>query len=162
MLGRDEDDPLFIQVKEAQASVLESHVQKSTFSNHGQRVVEGQLLMQAASDILLGWSRVLGADGTMRDFYMRQLWDWKASANIDVMTPEILTVYGQICGWTLARAHARSGDPVAIGAYLGSGDDVRRRHGVDSAVAYADQNEKDHRAFKDAIARGLITATSGL
>ena len=161
LLGRDASDPLFLQVKEAEASVLEPYSTKSQFSNHGQRVVEGQLLMQAASDILLGWDRVVGADDNARDFYFRQLWDWKASANVDIMTPEIFSVYAEICGWTLARAHARSGDPVAIGSYLGSGttfDDAMARF----AVAYADQNEADYRAFTDAIAKGKIEAVTGV
>jgi Uncharacterized protein conserved in bacteria (DUF2252) len=152
---------LFIQVKEAQASVLEPYSTKSQFTNHGQRVVEGQLLMQAASDILLGWDRVVGADDQPRDFYFRQLWDWKASANVDVMPPETFAVYAEICGWTLARAHARTGDPVAIGSYLGSGttfDDAMARF----AVAYADQNEADYRAFTDAIAKGKIEAVTGV
>ncbi len=161
LLGRDAGDPLFLQVKEAEASVLEPYTTKSQFTNHGQRVVEGQLLMQAASDILLGWDRVVGPDDVARDFYMRQLWDWKASANVDVMTPETFAVYAEICGWTLARAHARSGDPVAIGTYLGSGttfDDAMARF----AAVYADQNDADHREFTDAIAKGTIEAVTGV
>ena len=108
-----------LQVKEAEASVLERFSGKSDASNHGQRVVEGQHLMQSASDIFLGWHRVEAPDGT-RDFYMRQLWDWKASAAVETMTPDLLGTYASMCAWTLARAHARSGDPIAIGAYLGS------------------------------------------
>ncbi len=121
LVGRDNDDPLFLQVKEAEASVLEPFLTKSSFANHGQRVVEGQRLMQAASDIFLGWQRVDGVDGRTHDYYMRQLWDWKASADVDAMDPQVLGVYGQICAWALARAHARSGDRIAIAAYLGSG-----------------------------------------
>ena len=122
MLGRDNDDPLFLQLKEAQPSVLEPFLGKSQYANHGQRVVEGQRLMQAASDIMLGWHRVTGVDGVKRDFYFRQLWDQKGSAIIEGMKPRELGAYAEICGRTLARAHARSGDAVAIGAYLGSSD----------------------------------------
>jgi uncharacterized protein (DUF2252 family) len=161
LLGRDDDDPLFIQVKEAEASVLEPHLGQSGFANHGQRVVEGQRLMQASSDILLGWERVDGVDGRTHDYYMRQLWDWKASANIEVMEPGPMKVYGQICGWTLARGHARSGDAIAIGSYLGSGgvfDEALREF----AELYADQNELDHARLVDAIAHGEIQAESGV
>ena len=126
LVGRDNTDPLFLQVKEAEASVLEPFLKKSTYSNHGQRVVEGQRLMQATSDIFLGWQRVDGVDGRTHDYYMRQLWDWKASANIETMTPELLSFYGQICGWTLARAHAKSGDRIAIGEYLGTSESFDR------------------------------------
>jgi uncharacterized protein (DUF2252 family) len=121
MFGRDDSDPLFMQAKEAQRSVLAPFAGESKFKNQGQRVVEGQRLMQAASDILLGWVHVTGFDGEPRDFYVRQLWDWKSSADIDTMPPELMMTYGRMCGWTLARAHARSGDAVAIGAYLGGG-----------------------------------------
>jgi uncharacterized protein (DUF2252 family) len=161
LLGRDQDDPLFIQVKEAEASVLEPYLGHSGFANHGQRVVEGQRLMQATSDILLGWERVQGVDGRTHDYYMRQLWDWKASANIDTMEPGPMKVYGQVCGWTLARGHARSGDAVAIGAYLGSGgvfDEALREF----AALYADQNELDHQRLVDAIAKGEVQAESGI
>ena len=120
LVGRDNSDPLFLQVKEAEASVMEPFLKKSAYNNHGQRVVEGQRLMQATGDIFLGWQRVDGADGRTHDYYMRQLWDWKASANIEAMTPELLSFYGQICGWTLARAHAKSGDRIAISEYLGT------------------------------------------
>jgi uncharacterized protein (DUF2252 family) len=161
LLGRDERDPLFIQIKEAEASVLEPHLKKSEYSNHGQRVVEGQRLMQAASDILLGWDSVPGLDGETRDYYMRQLWDWKASVDIATMPPENLSIYAQICGWTLARAHARSGDAIAIGSYLGSGD-VFDRAIVDFAGAYAEQNDLDHRQLVDAIKSGKIQATTGV
>jgi uncharacterized protein (DUF2252 family) len=161
LVGNDNQDPLFLQVKEAEASVLERFTAKSTYANHGQRVVEGQRVMQAASDIFLGWDRVKAPDGVTRDFYFRQLWDWKASADIDSMIPEGLIIYGQICGWTLARAHARSGDPVAIGAYLGSSETFDRAIG-EFAVAYADQNAVDHQALVDAIASGTIEATMGV
>ena len=161
LLGRDEHDPLFIQIKEAEGSVLEPHLKKSEYANHGQRVVEGQRLMQAASDILLGWDNVQGLDGETRDYYMRQLWDWKASADIATMPPENLSLYAQICGWTLARAHARSGDAIAIGAYLGTGD-VFDRSIVDFAGAYAEQNDLDHRQLVDAIHSGKVQATTGV
>jgi uncharacterized protein (DUF2252 family) len=160
-VGRDHDDPLFLQIKEAQTSVLEPYAGVSVFDQQGQRVVAGQRFMQAVSDILLGWMRITGIDGEVRDFYIRQLWDAKASADIETMTLNGMTVYGQICGWTLARGHARSGDPIALGAYLGGGD------GFDRAVcsyarAYADQNEADHRAFVAAIDAGRVTAESGI
>ena len=119
-VGEESDDVLFLQVKEAEESVLERFTSKSTIANHGQRVVEGQRLMQAASDIFLGWQRVELPDGNHRDFYVRQLWDWKASAAFETMTPDILRIYASICAWTLARAHARSGSATAIGAYLGA------------------------------------------
>ena len=161
MLGRDDDDPLFLQVKEAEASVLEAHLGQSGFANHGHRVVEGQRLMQASSDILLGWERVQGVDGRVHDYYMRQLWDWKASANIETMEPATMKVYGQVCGWTLARGHARSGDAIAIGAYLGSGS-VFDQAVREFAVTYADQNERDHARLVDAIARGEVQAELGI
>ena len=142
-LGRDPADPLFLQIKEAEASVLEAHAGRSGFANHGQRVVEGQRLLQASSDILLGWIRTPGFDGTDRDFYVRQLWDWKMSADIEAMTTEALMVYAQLCGWTLARAHARSGDRIAIAAYLGSSDTFDRAI-ADFSRTYADQNERDY------------------
>ena len=122
MMGRDGQDPLFMQAKEAEASVLEPYVGASDFGNHGERVVEGQWLMQAASDILLGWLPALGIDERERDFYVRQLWDGKRSVEIETLPPEGLVIYGRVCGWTLARAHARSGDRIAIGAYLGKGE----------------------------------------
>ena len=159
MLGRDNDDPLFLQIKEAQTSVLEHFLGKSSYTNHGQRVVEGQRLMQAATDIFLGWAQVTESDGAKRDFYMRQLWDWKASADISSMTPELLTTYGQICGWTLARAHARTGDGIAIGSYLGESDGFDRAI-TEFAASYADQNTEDHRALVDAIAAGTVAARS--
>jgi uncharacterized protein (DUF2252 family) len=157
LVGRDEADPLFLQVKEAQTSVLEPFVARSQFANQGERVVAGQLLMQAASDIFLGWQRVAGFDGEQRDFYIRQLRDWKASARIDRMTPLEMEVYAHLCAWTLARAHARSGDRIAIAAYLGQSrvfDTAIARF----AEAYADQNEQDFAALKRAIASGRIEA----
>ncbi len=142
-LGRDASDPLFLQIKEAEASVLEPYAGRSGFANHGQRVVEGQRLLQASSDILLGWIRTTGLDGVDRDFYLRQLWDWKMSADIDTMTPKLLGIYAQLCGWTLARAHARSGDRIAIAAYLGSNDTFDRAI-ADFSRDYADQNDRDY------------------
>jgi uncharacterized protein (DUF2252 family) len=160
--GRDRDDPLFLQVKEAEASVLEEFLGPSEFKNHGERVVTGQQLMQAASDIFLGWLRVTSPlDGKRRDFYGRQLKDWKGSAEIDQMVPEGMTVYGRLCGWTLARAHARSGDRVAIASYLGKGD-VFDRAILEFSLAYADQNESDYRRLLEAIDSGRINAVTGL
>jgi uncharacterized protein (DUF2252 family) len=149
MLGQS-GEPLFLQAKEAQQSVLAPFAGKSEFGNQGRRVVEGQRLMQAASDILLGWVHVTGIDGAARDFYVRQLWDWKTSADIDRMLPSGMAAYCRLCGWTLARAHARSGDAVAIGSYLGAGDSFDQAL-VRFSEAYADQNERDHRALIEAI-----------
>jgi uncharacterized protein (DUF2252 family) len=160
-LGLDGQDPLFLQVKEAQASVLEEYVAKSGYSNHGERVVAGQHLMQASSDIFLGWKRMTGVDGIARDFYVRQLKDWKGSAEVESMAPEGMGHYGQMCGWTLARAHARSGDRVAIATYLG-GNDTFDRALAEFAEAYADQNEQDYNALVDAVKSGRITAETGL
>ena len=160
-MGSDESDPLLLQVKEAEASVLEAYTGKSQFANHGQRVVEGQRMMQAASDIFLGYQHITGPDGVTRDFYMRQLWDWKASADIESMSREGLGIYAQICGWTLARAHARSGDRVAIAAYLGKGATFDRAIS-EFAAAYADQNDLDYRALVDAIDQGRIQARTGI
>jgi uncharacterized protein (DUF2252 family) len=158
MLGRDESDPLFLQVKEAEASVLSRFVGASKYTNQGQRVVAGQRLMQAASDIFLGWQRTeAGLDGQQRDFYVRQLRDWKFSMPIEIMVPRGMRIYGELCGWTLARAHARSGDRIAIAAYLG-GSDVFDQAITRFAAAYADQNERDHKALVDAVAAGRITA----
>jgi uncharacterized protein (DUF2252 family) len=162
MLGRDSQDPLFLQMKEAEASVLEEFLGPSEFSNHGQRVVVGQRLMQATSDIFLGWLHVdSGLDGKPRDFYARQLKDWKGSAEIEQMVPKAMTAYGQLCGWTLARAHARSGDRIAIAAYLGNGDSFDRAI-VEFSKAYADQNERDYQALATAVKSGRITAETGL
>jgi uncharacterized protein (DUF2252 family) len=158
MLGRDNSDPLFLQIKEAQASVLESVLGPSEFADHGRRVVEGERLMQAASDIFLGWIHGEGKiDGEVRDFYVRQLWDWKSSVDTETILPRGLTAYAHACGWTLARAHARSGDRIAIGAYLGRS--ARFDHAIaEFAAAYADRNEQDHRALVQAVADGTITA----
>ncbi len=159
--GRDAGDPLVLQAKEAQASVLAPHVGASRFSNQGRRVVEGQRLMQAASDIFLGWDRVTGLDGLRRDFYVRQLWDGKLSADLERMAPERMAAYGRACAWTLARAHARSGDRVAIAAYLGGGDAFDRAM-VAFADEYADQNERDHAALTGEVRAGRITAQTGI
>jgi uncharacterized protein (DUF2252 family) len=161
MLGRNNDDPLFLQLKQAEASVLEPFLGKSQYANHGQRVVEGQRLMQAASDIMLGWDRITGPDGGKWDFYMRQLWDNKGSAIIEGMKPRELAAYAEICGQTLARAHARSGDAVAIGAYLGSGNAMDRAL-ADFAELYADQNELDYAALSAAVKNGNVIAQTGL
>jgi uncharacterized protein (DUF2252 family) len=161
MLGRDVDDPLFLQAKEAGASVLEPYVGKSTYSNHGQRVVEGQRLVQSGSDILLGWIREKNADGVAHDFYVRQLWDAKGSAPVETMTQPNLADYGRLCGWTLAKAHARSGDPIAIAAYLGKSD-VFDRALAGFAEAYADQNERDHALLDEAVKEGRVTAETGV
>jgi uncharacterized protein (DUF2252 family) len=161
LLGRDSDDPLFLQAKEASASVLAAHVGKSAYANQGQRVVEGQRLMQAASDIFLGWDRLEGVDGVTRDYYVRQLRDWKGSWAPETMSPEAMSLFGQMCGWTLARAHARSGDRIAIAAYLGSSDTFDRAiEGF--AAAYADQNERDHAALQAAADEGRIAVESGV
>ena len=162
MLGRDDSDPLFLQAKQAQPSVLSRFAGASRYANQGQRVVAGQRLMQATSDIFLGWQRVEGGlDGGTRDFYIRQLRDWKFSLDVDAMIPRGMRLYGQLCGWTLARAHARSGDRIAIASYLG-GSDVFDRAITDFAAAYADQNERDHQALVDAVTAGRITAERDL
>ena len=162
MLGRDDSDPLFLQVKEAEESVLSRFVGASKYANQGQRVVAGQRLMQAASDIFLGWVHIVaGLDGRERDFYVRQLRDWKFSVDISTMVPDGMRQYGQLCGWTLARAHARSGDRIAIASYLGNGD-VFDKAIAQFAVAYADQNEKDHDALVDAVKSGRIMAEQGV
>ena len=161
MLGRNDEDPLFLQVKEADASVLEPFAGRSVFKNHGQRVVEGQRLMQASSDIFLGWIRATGVDGVDRDFYVRQLWDWKASALVETFTPRAFVAYAKMCGWTLARAHARSGDRIAIASYLGSGI-VFDEAIADFSAAYADQNEVDYEMFKAAVDDGRLKAETGL
>ena len=162
MLGRDESDPLFLQVKEAEASVLSRFVGASTYTNMGERVVAGQRLMQASSDIFLGWQRAeAGLDGKQRDFYVRQLRDWKYSIVIEALLPRGLRIYGQLCGWSLARAHARSGDRIAIAAYLGSSDAFDTAI-TQFAAAYADQNERDHQELVDAVASGRLTAEPDL
>ena len=162
MLGRDESDPLFLQVKEAEESVLARFAGASRYNNQGERVVNGQRLMQAASDIFLGWQRVAaGLDGKSRDFYVRQLRDWKFSVDIGAMIPRGLRLYGELCGLTLARAHARSGDEIAIAAYLGASD-VFDNAIADFAAAYADQNERDFEAFTAAISSGRLVAERGV
>jgi uncharacterized protein (DUF2252 family) len=161
LLGRDEADPLFLQAKEAESSVLEPFLGRSEFTTSGQRVVEGQRLMQSASDIMLGWLRVTGIDGVERSFYVRQLWDGKASAIIEVMEPQTMAMYAEICGWTLAKAHARSGDAVAIASYLGSSDAFDRSLAA-FAEAYADQNERDYQELVGAVRNGRVTAEEGL
>jgi uncharacterized protein (DUF2252 family) len=161
MLGVDDGDPLVLQFKEAEASVLEPYLARSEYANHGQRVVEGQRLMQSASDIMLGWFRTPGVDGVERDFYIRQLWDGKGSALVELMEPNALAIYAEVCGWTLARAHARSGDAAAIASYLGGGD-VFDRAMASFAEAYADQNERDYAAFQRAVADGRLQAETGL
>jgi uncharacterized protein (DUF2252 family) len=161
MMGRDGQDPLFLQAKEAEASVLEPYVGESEFGNHGERVVEGQWLMQAASDILLGWLPALGFDGGKRDFYVRQLWDGKRSVAIETLPPKGLAIYGRVCGWTLARAHARSGDRIAIGSYLGKGKAFDRAI-AEFSERYADQNELDYGMLADAAKSGRIEVETDL
>ena len=163
LVGRDGQDPLFLQLKEAEASVLEEHLGPSEFENHGQRVVVGQRLMQASSDIFLGWLHVSRSpvDGQPRDFYGRQLKDWKGSAEIDQMDPERMAIYGKLCGWTLARAHARTGDRVAIASYLGNGPSFDRAV-LEFSDAYADQNDRDYQQLVAAVKSGRIVAQTGL
>jgi hypothetical protein len=161
MEGRDDQDPLFLQVKEAEASVLERFTAKSRFDNQGMRVAAGQRLMQASSDIFLGWERIEGFDGRRRDFYFRQLRDWKGSVDIEKMVPNGLSAYGRLCGWTLARAHARSGDRIAIARYLGKGN-VFDRAVTAFTEQYADQNERDHQALQRAVANGRVQAVQGV
>ncbi len=156
--GRDDQDPLFLQVKEATSSVLEDHLPKSRYKHHGERVVRGQRMMQAASDIYLGWT--VGFDVT-RHFYWRQLRDMKGSALVETMSPATMTIYANICSWTLARAHARSGDPVAIAEYLGTSDKFDRAI-TSFSEGYADQNQRDYEAFVGAIRSGRLQATEGV
>jgi uncharacterized protein (DUF2252 family) len=163
LLGRDGDDPLFLQAKEAQASVLEDHLPPSVHEQAGERVVVGQRLMQASSDIFLGWQRVLpdeSMDGQQHDYYVRQLADMKGSARVEKMDATALALYGRLCGWTLARAHARSGDRVAIASYLGRGS-VFDRAIAEFATTYADQNDRDHAALAAAASAGRITVRAG-
>jgi uncharacterized protein (DUF2252 family) len=155
--GRDQQDPLFLQVKEATASVLEDHLPKSRYKQHGERVVQGQRLMQAASDLFLGWTK--GVD-VNRHYYWRQLRDMKGSAEVEAMAPVALSFYAGICGWTLARAHARSGDPVAIAEYLGD-DDQFDRSITDFSKRYAEQNERDYQAFAAAVRSGRLEVLEG-
>jgi hypothetical protein len=159
--GVDGGDPLFLQAKEAGDSVLTRFTGTKRRGQNGERVVTGQRLMQAASDIFLGWQRVDGIDGVKRDFYIRQLRDWKASIAPEQMVPAGMTVYGRMCGWTLARAHARAGDRVTIASYLGRKDTFDQAV-ADFAVAYADQNEKDHARLTDEISAGRLEAVFGL
>jgi hypothetical protein len=156
LLGKDDpSDDLVLQFKEANASVLESVGSPSQYDNHGRRVVEGQRLMQASSDMLLGWTRVPGVDGVWRDFYVRQMWDWKTSPDLEAMDSLAMGVYARVCGWTLARAHARSGNRYAIAAYLGSGRTFARAM-QEFAESYADQNQRDYEAFLRAIVEDRI------
>jgi uncharacterized protein (DUF2252 family) len=158
LLGRDASDPLVLQVKEAQRSVLEPYTRRCRHSNQGQRVVDGQRMMQAASDVFLGWLRVKeGLDGGKRDFYVRQLWDAKVSATIEELDGYQLARYAEVCGWTLARAHARTGDREAIAAYLGNRDRFDKAL-ASFAETYADQNERDHAALAAAIESGELEA----
>ena len=156
--GRDAQDPLFLQIKEATASVLEEHLGKSRYEQHGERVVQGQRMMQAAGDIFLGWTKGLDVN---RHFYWRQLRDMKGSVLVEVMTPLGLTFYARTCGWTLARAHARSGDPVAIAAYLGTSDAFDKSI-TDFCERYADQNEHDYQEFVTAVRSGRLQAVEGV
>ncbi len=160
MMGRDDADPLILQIKEAQASVLEGFLARSGYANAGHRVVAGQRAIQASSDIFLGWQRAY-LDGAERDFYVRQLRDWKGSVEVDQLDAAALLHYAGLCAWTLARAHARTGDRYALAAYLGPGD-VFDRAVADFAGVYADQNEKDHAALQDAVASGRVPATLGI
>jgi uncharacterized protein (DUF2252 family) len=152
--GRDRKDPLFLQIKEASTSVLAEHLSPSPYEKHGRRVVEGQRLMQTANDIFLGWTRTAA---TGRDFYWRQLRDWKGAVDVDDLDVEALTSYARVCGWSLARAHARSGDPLAIAAYLGSGRNFDQGL-AEFAARYADQSERDYEAFRDAVQSGRLEA----
>ncbi len=162
LLGRDGQDPLFLQIKEAQASVLEEFLPPSEFDNHGERVVTGQRLMQASSDIFLGWLHLESdLDKQPRDFYVRQLRDWKGSAEIEQMNPKGMAQYGRLCGWALARAHARSGDRIAIAAYLGRGRSFDRAV-LQFSHAYAEQNQRDYDALAAAVKSGQIAAETGL
>ena len=161
LLGRDDSDPLFLQFKEAEASVLEPFLTKSEFANHGQRVVEGQRLTQAASDIMLGFIRATGMDEVERDYYVRQLWDAKGSALVDLMGPTVMGLYAGICGAELARAHARSGDAIAIASYLGTNDTFDRAIAL-FAESYANQNERDYETLKRAVDSGEIKAETGV
>jgi len=161
MMGVDQDDPLILQAKEAQPSVLERFAGRSAYDHHGQRVVVGQRLMQTASDIFLGWQRVRDIDGGTRDYYIRQLHDWKGSAHVDTLRVPGAVTYARMCGATLARAHARSGDWIAIASYLGKGP-VFDEAIADFSAAYADQNERDYERLVRAVAAGRVAAESGL
>jgi uncharacterized protein (DUF2252 family) len=159
--GRDDADPLLLQAKQAEASVLERFLSPSEYDNHGERVVRGQRLMQAASDIFLGWHRQVGFDGVERDFYIRQLHDWKGATDVDALVPAGARLYARVCGETLARAHARSGDRVAIASYLGHSD--RFDHAIaEFARDYADQNDRDYAAFVEAVRSGRLEAAASV
>jgi len=159
--GRDTGDPLVLQAKEADASVLERHLQPSVYEHHGERVVQGQRFMQAASDVLLGWHRTIGLDGVTRDFYLRQLWDGKGSIDTETIVVDRIGLLGSFCAWTLARAHARSGDRIAIAAYLGASDRFDQAI-ADFAEAYADRNERDYEALQRAVQDGRVTADTSV
>ncbi|WP_082590388.1 DUF2252 domain-containing protein [Agromyces sp. Soil535] len=159
--GRNDSDPLLLQAKQAEASVLERFLLASEYDNHGERVVRGQRLMQAASDMFLGWRRETGIDGIERDFYIRQLHDWKGSADVDTMKVSVAQVYARVCGETLARAHARAGDRVAIASYLGNSDRFDRAI-AEFARDYADQNDRDYAAFAEAVASGRLEAADSV
>jgi uncharacterized protein (DUF2252 family) len=161
MAGGDGTEPLFLQAKEAQPSVLAAYCGRSQYGNQGERVVAGQHLMQAESDIFLGWTHLTGPDGVDRDFYVRQLKDWKLSLPVEQMIPSGMKVYARLCGWTLARAHARSGDRIALAAYLGGSAKFDQAI-ADFAETYADQNERDHAALQAAVKDGKVTATTGV
>jgi uncharacterized protein (DUF2252 family) len=162
LLGNGPEDPLFLQIKEAEPSVLERFTRKSRFSGHGRRVVEGQRLIQAASDVFLGWVRVAEApDGRRRDYYLRQLWDEKGTVDVNALAAADLANYAAICGWTLARGHARSGDRGTIAAYLGTGDQFDRAL-IDFSEAYADQNDRDYEAFAAAVRAGKLPVETGI
>ena len=156
--GRDQQDPLFLQVKEATASVLEDHLPKSRYRQPGERVVQGQRKMQAASDIFLGWTK---GEQANRHLYWRQLRDMKGSPIVEAMTPFGMTFFARQCGWTLARAHARTGDPIAIAAYLGKSDKFDRAI-TDFSQRYAEQNEADYEAFAEAVRSGRLSAVEGV
>ncbi len=158
-IGRDEGDPLFLQIKEAQVSVLEPYTAPTKFAHQGQRVVEGQRLTQAAGDILLGWLTAVGPDSKKRDYYVRQLWDQKGSAIVELMTPKTMGIYARLCGSILARAHARSGDRIAIASYLGGADTFEKAI-AHFAAAYADQNQRDYDALLAAGRDGRIEIES--
>jgi len=161
LLGRDDSDPLLMQVKEAEPSVLERYLGACGYSNAAERVVQGERLMQASSDILLGWLRGVGPDGHEGDYYVRQLRDWKESASVESMGPQLLADYGRSCAHVLARAHARTGDRVAISGYLGSGD-VADVAFTRFAEAYVRQNERDYAALREAVACGQVAAEPDL
>jgi uncharacterized protein (DUF2252 family) len=161
LMGRDQNDPLFLQVKEAQASVLEQVAGRNTYPHHGERVVVGQRLMQGATDIFLGWQRIRGLDGVSRDYYVRQFHDWKGGATVENLGVPGATFYARICAATLARAHARWGDRIAVASYLGKRD-LFDRAIADFSAIYADQNDRDYEAFRAAVKSGRLIAQSGV